>query len=46
MNDTMEKEEIIDLLDQYLNEKGMWVDFTEWVESRGYTVSELGFEDE
>ena len=42
----MEKEEIVELFDQFVSEKGLWYDFKEWLESQGYSVEELGFKDE
>ena len=41
----MDKEELIELIDQFLNDKGMWHQFKEWIEKQGYTLEELGFKD-
>lgn len=42
----MDKQEIIDLMDEFINDKLLWNEFKEWVYIRGYTVEELGFEEE
>ena len=42
----MSKEELIILFDNFLNEKGMWTSFEQWLEERGEpSPQELGFED-
>ncbi len=38
----MEKEEIAQIFEDFLNEKGMWYAFTEWLDNKGYKLSELG----
>lgn len=42
----MEKKELIELFEQFLNEHGQWYSFKDWVEDQGYTIEELGFTDE
>ena len=42
----MNKETIIEIIDNYLNEMGQWRNFKEWLEEQGYTLTELGFKDE
>lgn len=42
----MSKEEIAELFEQFLNEIGQWYNFKEFIESRGYNLEELGFQDE
>ena len=39
------KEDVIELLDNYINERGMWNDFTDYITEKGYTVGELGLEE-
>lgn len=40
------KEEIIAIIDQYLQDRGLWHDFRMFIEAQGYTVEELGLKDE
>lgn len=40
------KQEIIQVIDEFLNSNGLWYQFKDFVESKGYTVTELGFKDE
>lgn len=40
------KEEIIEIIDRFVNEYGLWPQFKSFVESQGYTVQELGIKDE
>lgn len=42
----MDKEELVELFDRFINENGLWFEFKTWVESQGYSVSELGFPDD
>jgi hypothetical protein len=42
----MDKEELIELFDRYLNEIGKYYSFQEWIEKQGYSMSELGFKEE
>ncbi len=42
----MEKEEIVRLIEHFVNEYGMFYKFKSFVESQGYTLGELGIEDE
>ncbi len=39
----LDKEEIIELVDNFINEVGMWSKFVEWLEEQGYTPDEIGF---
>lgn len=39
-------EEIIKLFDRFVCESGQWQNFKKFVEDQGYTVEELGFEDD
>ena len=38
--------ELINLLDTFINENGLWTTFKEFVENQGYTLSELGFQED
>lgn len=41
------KEEILrELIDNFVNENGLWFNWKDFVEQRGYSIEELGFEDE
>lgn len=41
------KEEILrELIDNFVNENGLWFSWKDFVEQRGYSIEELGFEDE
>ena len=40
------KEELAELLDNYLNESGMFSNFKEWIESKGYTLEESGISED
>ena len=42
----MSKEELVELFDNFLNEKGQWMLFKDWIESKGYSMKELGFDDD
>lgn len=42
----MEKEELVMLFTNYLDEKGLFFDFKEFAERQGYELSELGIENE
>ena len=39
----MTKEELIRLVDSFINEYGLWSEFKEWVKNQGYSISEIGF---
>jgi hypothetical protein len=39
----MTKEELIRLVDSFINEHGLWYEFKEWMENQGYSISEIGF---
>lgn len=40
------KEELIQVFEQFLNETGNWYNFKEFVEKQGYTIEELGFSED
>lgn len=42
----MDKEILIELFERFLNEAGIWYNFKDFVEKQGYTVEDLGFDDE
>jgi len=43
MTPKVDVETIIDLVDGFINENGMWFVFIEYLNDRGYTTKELGF---
>lgn len=42
----MNKQDLIELFEMFLNEQGKWLAFKEYIESQGYTLLEIGMEDE
>ncbi len=42
----MTKEEVAQILDDFISEHGMWNIFEEWLENKGYTLRELGLPEE
>jgi len=38
----LDTKEIIELFEDYLNENGLFFDFKDWAEEKGYTLEELG----
>ena len=42
----MEKKEIVEEFESFLNETGQWQHFKAWILSKGYELSEFGMEDE
>jgi hypothetical protein len=42
----MSKDEIIELLDRFLNEHGQFRAFKSWIEDQGYSMSDLGLDEE
>lgn len=42
----MDKQEIIDDMEQFLNDTGNWQRFVKWLEDRGSTPEEYGFSSE
>ena len=42
----MTKEELIRLIDCFINEHGLWYEFKKRIENQGYSMKELGFPDE
>lgn len=41
----MDKKEVVQLFEDFLNENGQWNVFKEWLEEMGYKLEELGMED-
>lgn len=42
----MDREELVQIFDRFLNETGNWNKFEEWLEEQGYSMEELGFTDD
>jgi hypothetical protein len=42
----LKAEEIAQIIEDYTNERGIWYDFKDWLEEKGYKVEELGLSDE
>lgn len=42
----MDKKEIAGIIEQFLNEQGQWANFTDFLETQGYTLAELGFNED
>lgn len=42
----MELQELLELIEAYLNEKGKYWDFIQWLKDRGKNPQDLGFEDD
>ncbi len=40
------KEDVVRVVDEFINDNGLWQEFKEFVERQGYTVKELGFKDD
>lgn len=40
------KEDLVELFEGFLCEAGEWYDFKDYIEERGYTTEELGFNDD
>ncbi len=45
-NIALSAQEMADLIDDFVNEKGLWYDFKAFLELKGYKVEELGLKDE
>ena len=43
---SMEKEEIVEEFENFLNYSGQWQNFKEWIWSEGYELSDFGMEDD
>lgn len=41
----IEKQELVDLISRFINERGLWYDWKDFIEAQGYTTQELGFEE-
>lgn len=39
-------DELKDLIDRFVNEKGLWPDFVAFLEKQGYSLFEFGFDEE
>lgn len=44
--DDLNKKEIAQIVEDFLNNTGQWFDFKNYIENKGYKLEELGFEDE
>ena len=42
----MSKEEITQLIEQFINEYGLFYRFKNWLEEKGYSLSEIGITEE
>lgn len=42
----LSQKELKDLFEYFLNEKGLFYDFKDFIEEKGYSLSELDMEDE
>ena len=42
----IDKKELIQIFEQFLNETGNWYRFTDFAEKEGYTIEELGFSED
>ena len=42
----LDKEQLAEEFENFLNENGMWQNFKSWVEEKGYEVADFGMEDE
>lgn len=40
------EKEIIEIIDRYINEKGLFEHFKQWLEAQGYSLTELGFKED
>lgn len=38
--------EVKDIFEDFLNDRSLWYDFKEFIEGKGYDVTELGFDEE
>lgn len=42
----LSKKEIVEIFEDFLNNNGLWNDFKDFVEEKGYQVTELGFSED
>lgn len=42
----MTRQELLELFEEFLNEKGKYWDFIQWLKDRGENPQDLGFEDD
>ncbi len=42
----MDKETIIQYFEDFLNENGLWYSFSDWLEERAKTPTDLGFKED
>jgi hypothetical protein len=42
----LDKEQLAEEFENFLNENGMWQTFKSWTEEKGYEVADFGMEDE
>lgn len=42
----VEREEIIEVFDMYINDNGLFYDFKKYIEDKGYSLEELGFNED
>ena len=43
---TWSAEEIAQLIDDFTNDRGLWYQFKEFIEEKGYKVEDIGLDDE
>jgi len=41
----LDKEQLAEEFENFLNESGQWQNFKEWIEEQGYEVADFGMED-
>lgn len=42
----MDKIELIEIINDFVNHHGLWYEFKIYIESKGYTIEEFGFTDD
>ena len=42
----LSNDEMMELMDRFINEFGMWNQFKQWLQEQGYTPADLGMLDE
>ncbi len=42
----LDREEITDIFEEFLNEFGMFTNFQSWIEDKGFSLSEFGMTEE
>ena len=43
---TLSAEEIAQVVEDFVNHRGLWYEFKEFIEKKGYRVEEFGLDDE